>query len=573
METIYNHLSVIVICAAFLFCCCISGLAQKTDKTQFPEYAEQPDDPYIPIDKNTQPTSPAYHFVGPNVLTVQVNLNQDGENILGDAANEPSIAIDPHNPDFMVIGWRQFDTISNNFRQAGNAFTLDGGLSWTNPGVIEPGVFRSDPVLDFDAPGKIYYNSLTRDQFNNFRCDVFQSTGAGTWDDGVYAYGGDKQWMVIDRSGGQGDGHIYANWKSSLSSCPGSFTRSINNGTSFEDCVGTLGEPIRGTLSVGPDGELYAFGQVGASFVLAKSTTAKDPTMPVSWDFMKNVSLGGRIGLYEGPNPSGMLAQAWVATDHSQGETRGNVYTLCSVIPTDSFDPLDVMFSRSTDGGNTWSDPVQINDDFFSSAWQWFGTLSVAPNGRIDVAWLDTRLDAGDLGSALFYSHSTDGGLTWSPNQQLSEMFDPHLGWPNQQKMGDYFHMISDDEGAHLAWAATFNGEQDVYYSYITPELVNAVREEQATVVQLENYPNPFGEFTTIRYKLENPGNVQLNVYNGLGQLVQVLEKGKKEPGVHTSTWEGRTDQGNSFPNGIYLYELRIDGKLAGAKRMMKTNT
>jgi hypothetical protein len=33
--------------------------------------------------------------------------------------------------------------------------------------------------------------------------------------------------------------------------------------------------------------------------------------------------------------------------------------------------------------------------------------------------------------------------------------------------MGDYFHMVSDNNGANLAWAATFNGEQDVYYSYI----------------------------------------------------------------------------------------------------------
>jgi len=37
--------------------------------------------------------------------------------------------------------------------------------------------------------------------------------------------------------------------------------------------------------------------------------------------------------------------------------------------------------------------------------------------------------------------------------------------------MGDYFDMYSDESGAHLAWAATFNGEQDVYYSLITPEV------------------------------------------------------------------------------------------------------
>ena len=57
-----------------------------------------------------------------------------------------------------------------------------------------------------------------------------------------------------------------------------------------------------------------------------------------------------------------------------------------------------------------------------------------------------------------------DGGLTWSPNEQLTESFDSHLGWPNQNKLGDYYDLVSDEVGADLAFAATFNGEQDVYY-------------------------------------------------------------------------------------------------------------
>ena len=51
--------------------------------------------------------------------------------------NEPSMAIDPTNPDKMVIGWRQFNTVQNSFRQAGYAYTLDGGDTWTFPGVID----------------------------------------------------------------------------------------------------------------------------------------------------------------------------------------------------------------------------------------------------------------------------------------------------------------------------------------------------------------------------------------------------------------------------------------------------
>ena len=80
-------------------------------------------------------------------------------------------------------------------------------------------------------------------------------------------------------------------------------------------------------------------------------------------------------------------------------------------------------------------------------------------NGRIDAIWLDTRNDAtGGYISELYYSFSVDAGVTWSANVALTPGFDPHVGWPQQNKMGDYFDMVSDDLGANLAYAATFNG-------------------------------------------------------------------------------------------------------------------
>lgn len=106
---------------------------------------------------------------------VQVNVDVNGNNIIGDAANEPSIAIDPTDPNKIVIGWRHFDTVESNFRQAGWAYRHDAGKTWTFSGVLEPGVFRSDPVLDADADGDFYFYSLTSD----FTCDVFKSTDGG----------------------------------------------------------------------------------------------------------------------------------------------------------------------------------------------------------------------------------------------------------------------------------------------------------------------------------------------------------------------------------------------------------
>ena len=59
----------------------------------------------------------------------QANVDAQGNNIVGDAANEPSIAVDPTNSNKMTIGWRQFDTLSSNFRQGGWGYTTDGGDS------------------------------------------------------------------------------------------------------------------------------------------------------------------------------------------------------------------------------------------------------------------------------------------------------------------------------------------------------------------------------------------------------------------------------------------------------------
>ena len=133
------------------------------------------------------------------------------------------------------------------------------------------------------------------------------------------------------------------------------------------------------------------------------------------------------------------------------------------------------MFVRSTDGGRSFSAPHRINDDPINhSKWHWFGTFSVAPNGRLDAVWLDTRNAANNTDSQLFYSSSTDGGNTWSPNIALSNSFNPFIGYPNQNKIGDYITIVSDNTGGNVAYAATFNGEEDVYYLRVPENLPGA---------------------------------------------------------------------------------------------------
>ena len=66
----------------------------------------------------------------------QVNVDAAGDNIVGDAVNEPCITMDPNNPIRIAIGWRQFNNWQSNFRQGGFGYTTDGGLNWTFPDVL-----------------------------------------------------------------------------------------------------------------------------------------------------------------------------------------------------------------------------------------------------------------------------------------------------------------------------------------------------------------------------------------------------------------------------------------------------
>lgn len=427
---------------------------------------EAPDDPYVAVRSHERSTSPGRRVSLGRHTSVQVNVDGQGMNIVGDAANEPSIAVDPSNRNRVAIGWRQFDTIASNFRQAGFGFSIDGGASWS-AGVIDPGVFRSDPVLDWDLSGTFFYNSLNA----GFRCDVFRSQDAGaTWDSGVTAFGGDKQWMAVDRSGGPGDGHVYAAWWPAGGCCfPDMFTRSSNGGASFETPVEIGSGLRRGTISVGPDGAVYVVGHLPddiGRIQVGKSTDASDAGETAGFDTVVEVDLGGPIVRAAGPNPAGMLGQIWVVADPSDAD---RVYVLASVDP-EGPDPLDVHIARSTDGGATWGPPVRVHDDpTDNGAWQWFGSLSVAPNGRLDAVWNDTRGDSEGFDSVVYYAFSEDGGLTWSANEPLTPAFDPLLGFPNQDKIGDYHETVSFDDFVDAAFAATFNGEQDVYHLRFTP--------------------------------------------------------------------------------------------------------
>jgi len=402
-------------------------------------------------------------------LTAQVNVNGAGANIVGDAANEPSMAVDPTAPNRIAIGWRQFDTVTNNFRQAGRAYSRDGGRTWINPGPLTPGVFRSDPVLRCDNSGRLYYLSLTNTGPGGFSCQLFTSLDFGaTFGAGVEALGGDKSWFTVDTTNSTGSGFIYQNW-SIGGVASQAFTRSIDQGATW--LLPTIVPlPVWGTQDYNAAGDLFIAGipTAGSStttFQVARSTNARNSAVTPTFT-TASFPMGGNIvfSLTAGPNPGGLLGQASIAVDRSGGPRNGWIYVLCSVNPA-GLDQCDVMFQRSSDGGATWlASPIRVNNDpQGANNYNWFGTMSVAPNGRIDAVWNDTRESLNATLSRTYYAFSNDGGTTWQGNSPITAQWNSTVGFPSQNKIGDYYDLWSDRVGAFLAMSATLNGEQDVY--------------------------------------------------------------------------------------------------------------
>jgi hypothetical protein len=409
----------------------------------------------------------------------QANVDASGNNILGDCANEPSISVDPADGNKMVIGWRQFDSIQSDFRQSGWGYTTDAGIHWTFPGTLEPGVFRSDPVTHCDEVGKFFYLSLQSDQAQSFFCDdVWNSTTGGqSWLQGGPGHGGDKEWFTIDKTAGPGHGFQYQFWTGFFACDSGEFTRSTDGGLTWMSPINLPNSPDTGALDVDTNGNLFVGGSdSNGEFRCLRSSNAQDGGQTPTFDQNTLVDLGGFL-IQGGINGIGLCGQTFIAVDRSGTATNNNIYMLASVTP-DFSSGTNVMFARSTDGGLTFSAPHRINDDPVNpNKWHIFGTLSVAPNGRIDVVWLDTRNAANNTDCQLFYSFSTDGGVTWAPNVAASNSFNPQAGFPQNQKIGDYITIVSDNTGGNVAYAATYNEnpqavgghEQDVYYVRVFP--------------------------------------------------------------------------------------------------------
>ena len=72
-----------------------------------------------------------------------------------------------------------------------------------------------------------------------------------------------------------------------------------------------------------------------------------------------------------------------------------------------------------------------------------------------------------------------------------------------------------------------------------------------------QNYPNPFNSITNIEYELHAKSNVELKIYNILGQEIRTLVEKEQSPGDYHVKWNGKNNAGQIVSGGIYLYQLK----------------
>jgi hypothetical protein len=145
-----------------------------------------------------------------------------------------------------------------------------------------------------------------------------------------------------------------------------------------------------------------------------------------------------------------------LAVDNSRGPHRGTVYLVYA--NNNSGDGADIVFQKSTNGGATLSEPVEINASPGKDRPQWFPWVSVDTlTGRVSVFYYDQGIDtSGDL-TEVSYTFSDDAGAHWSAPVALTKI-PFHAGWGNdtgQPNLGDYNQAVSQHGELFAAYAMT----------------------------------------------------------------------------------------------------------------------
>ena len=458
------------------------------------------------------------------------------------AHSEPEIAENPLNPLNLVGGSKFFTDPAHYAFKIGFYTSQDGGCTWTDGGIL-PGYdayeLTSDISFAFGRQNDVYAAVLVDGMTGNTRFSgiaVSRSTDGGrTFQPPVLAQAdatgrtfSDKPWIGVDTTTGPFAGSIYVVWNldaTTADSAPIYFSRSTDGGRTFSkgrEIEGVsprcqFGEPTGSGGALTCDSALGATPVIGPNGMISVVYAYLDPRLADN-----DQDNGQDQGSIQQPGPQSALSSQppliqcsalppsgaahthmLVVRSSDGGQTWSNpvdaaeVYdvpfhfqnscfrnfslpafavdvtkgTLYLVWADERNGDADILLARSTDGGQTWSATVRVNDDPVGNGKDQFQPqLAVAPNGVVSVMFFDRRNDSNNFLIDVYLAQSTDGGQTFHANVRVSSAAsDPSVDAPvpndgsNVSFFGDYQGLAADNHFAHVFWNDTRTGSQQIF--------------------------------------------------------------------------------------------------------------
>lgn len=419
--------------------------------------------------------------------------------ISGSSANDRSesdIRLNPYNSDLVIAASN--DLVAATMPQY---VSTDGGATWTTSSLpAQPGdLFQSDPEVDWTSDGTAWSLALGVDNLSNIRLYAYSSPDNGaTWNFDATVSGAqlaaDRQIIWVDHSATSPfKDQVYSVWHNGT---PVFFSRRTPGpGGTWSAPVQISGAETQ-TLGIGADVRTNANGDVfvfwpdadgSGNIVFVRSVDGGNTfTAPVV--IANTFATTRRLAI---PAASARSLRVYISAGAYRTATKDMVYAVWSDLSGDSGCTTGggpgtnaastcktrVWFIRSTDGGNTWSTPVKINDQAGLND-QFHSRLSVdESNGLIVVSYHDTVADTNRIQSHVYYQTSSDDGQTWSdavqvtssPSDATGAAVDP-LGFG----YGDYDGLHGHHGTFYPCWTDFRNGVEEIWSARLSLVLKQA---------------------------------------------------------------------------------------------------
>jgi len=348
---------------------------------------------------------------------------------------EPSVAINPLNTDEVAVG-----AVLEYYY-----FSTDGGTQWKSDTLSSPYGVYGDPVLQFDAKGRLYYFHLSDYPkgywIDRIVCQYTDTyTNAASFSKGSFPkpFGRkaqDKHWIDIDPASGV----IYMTWtqfdkydsKNFMDSSRIMFSKSIDRGVSWSDpkiisfyngdCLDG-DKTVEGAVPVlGINGTLFVTWTGPRGLMMQQSSDGGETWLPVErclmqqpggWDFKIP-------GIYR---CNGLPV---LNVDRSSGKHKGTLYLSWSDQRNGTKD-TDVWLSKSSDEGKIWSKPIRVNQDK-TKTHQFMSTFTIdQSDGTLHFLFYDRSTAKQPLETQVVWVSSTDGAKHFNQQRISQKSFIPN---------------------------------------------------------------------------------------------------------------------------------------------------